>query len=162
MFYLGATCQPIPRAKLFASGAPAVAGSYAVVHPFASAPEKTWPATSFIEIANHLQDTGLEPVFLTGPHDNTAPFAGFRIIAADLHRVKDVLSGATVFVGNDSGPAHMAAAFGVPLVVLFGASDPIVWAPWRVQAQALVSAGPIESILPRDVIRALEGVRVAR
>jgi heptosyltransferase III len=39
------------------------------------------------------------------------------------------LSGAKLYVGNDSGIAHLAAAVGVPVAVFFGPTDPAVWAP---------------------------------
>jgi len=45
---------------------------------------------------------------------------------------------------------------------LFGASNPVVWAPWQVPSQVLVSEGPIESIQPIEVIEALEYLRVPR
>ncbi len=96
---------------------------YAVIHPFASRPDKTWPAERFVEVARKL--SGLEPVFLAGPGDDTAPFESFRVLKNEpLARVKSLMSGASLFIGNDSGPAHIAAAFGVPVVVLFGSSDP--------------------------------------
>lgn len=162
MFFLGAARRPIPRAKLVAKGPPPAAGTYAVIHPFASAAEKTWPASSFIEVAQHLQEGGIEPVFVAGPQDDVTPFASFRVVAAQLDAVKNLLAGAAFFAGNDSGPAHMAAAFGVPAVVLFGPSNSVIWAPWRAPAQVLVSAGPIGSIRSAEVIHALEGLRVAR
>jgi ADP-heptose:LPS heptosyltransferase len=163
MFYLGAARQPIPRAKLFASRRSKPALPLAVIHPFASAPGKTWPAQSFLAVAEHLNRNGLEPVFLAGPTDEASAFSRYRTVAgAHLHDVKNLLSGATVFAGNDSGPAHMAAAFGIPVVVLFGASNPVVWAPWQVPSQVLVSEGPIESIQPIEVIEALEYLRVPR
>jgi heptosyltransferase III len=76
--------------------------------------------------------------------------------------VKTVLSRAALFVGNDSGPAHMAAAFGIPSVVLFGPSDPVVWAPWRAPAEQIV-AGPALRDLPvsRVVKAALSALQVA-
>jgi ADP-heptose:LPS heptosyltransferase len=46
-----------------------------------------------------------------------------------------ILRGAKLFVGNDSGPTHLAAAVGVPTVVLFGSSDAEVWYPWKVPFQ---------------------------
>ena len=60
---------------------------------------------------------------------------------APLAQVKSVMAGAQLFIGNDSGPAHIAAAFGVPVVVLFGPSDPVNWAPWRTEAQVLTNPG---------------------
>ena len=44
------------------------------------------------------------------------------------------LAEARLFVGNDSGPAHMAAALGRPLVVIFGSSSSPIWGPWQPQA----------------------------
>jgi heptosyltransferase-3 len=56
----------------------------------------------------------------------------------------------------------MAAAFGVPVVVLFGPSDPLVWAPWRVEHQLLCSPEGIEAISTKQVISALDALRVQR
>ena len=66
MLHLGASAGDIPRAKLFAAS-PAAAGPYAVIHPFASAPEKTWPAERFLALAAHLK---AEPVFVGGAADD--------------------------------------------------------------------------------------------
>jgi heptosyltransferase-3 len=63
---------------------------------------------------------------------------------------------ASLFVGNDSGPAHIAAAFGVPGVVIFGPSDSEVWAPWKTHAEVLKAPGPIDSIGVDQVMRAIE------
>ena len=70
------------------------------------------------------------------------------------------MSGAQLFIGNDSGPAHIAAAFGVPVVVLFGSSDPVTWAPWRTESQVLTSADGIGGISVANVIAAVEAVKV--
>jgi ADP-heptose:LPS heptosyltransferase len=162
MFYLGAKRQPIPRAKLFAERRPS--RSYAVLHPFAATAEKTWPADRFIQIAHHLESQGVEPVFLAGPADNPSRFSGFRVVAgAPLRETKTQLAGASLFIGNDSGPAHMAAAFGVPVVVLFGPSDHVVWAPWQVESEILKGEdGKIESIHLERVVQAVDQLRVAR
>jgi ADP-heptose:LPS heptosyltransferase len=105
----------------------------------------------------------LEPVFVAGPGDDTTPFTGFRVVAgAHLRETKSLLAGASLFAGNDSGPAHMAAAFGIPVVVLFGPSDPIVWAPWQVEAEVLTGNESINSITINQAIRAVEQLRVAR
>jgi len=64
-----------------------------------------------------------------------------------------------LFAGNDSGPAHMAAAFGIPVVVVFGSSDPVVWGPWRTQAEVLTGDG-IASVEVRQFLEALERLRV--
>ena len=100
-------------------------------------------------------------MFLAGPADNVAPLSRFRVVQnAPLDEVKSLLSGAQLFIGNDSGPAHIAAAFGVPVVVLFGSSDPVTWAPWRTESQVLTAVEGIGGISVAKVIAAAETVKV--
>lgn len=165
MFWMGVPRQEIPRARLFAgfgaAGAPR-AGSYAVMHPFASAPEKTWPAERFLSVAEHLRGQArLEPVFLCGPADDPGVFSRFGVYHnAPLAEVKSLIAGAQVFIGNDSGPAHIAAAFGIPSVVLFGPSDAATWAPWRTEAQVLTHPESIGGIGVAEVLAAIAALRV--
>lgn len=160
MFYLGTPRCDIPRARLFAEPWPHHA-PYAVIHPFASAPGKTWPAARFSAVARHLLDhAGLEPVILRGPADDASAFAGFQTVSASLAQVKSVLRSATLFVGNDSGPAHMAAASGVPVVVLFGPSDSVVWAPWKPVASEALIRPAMADISLDEVLAAVDRLRV--
>jgi heptosyltransferase III len=163
MFYLGAKRQPIPRAKLYAERTRPLR-PYAVLHPFAATAEKTWPVERFLRLAEHLSKQGLEPVFLAGPGDDASRFSNFRVLAGSpLRESKVLLAGASLFVGNDSGPAHMAAAFGMPVVVLFGPSDHVIWAPWQVESEVLKGdAGDIGSIRVDRVVQAVDQLRVAR
>jgi heptosyltransferase-3 len=167
MFYLGVPVEEIPRAKL--SGTPEArqaakddGPSYSIIHAVAAAPEKTWNSTSFLAVAEHLRAAGIAPIFIGATTDDLSPFAAYRTLqGASLTEIKSLMSGAALFVGNDSGPAHMAAAFGVPCVVLFGTSDPEIWGPWRTAGQALTAPGGIADIPVRDVVAALERLRVA-
>jgi ADP-heptose:LPS heptosyltransferase len=155
MFWLGVPQSEIPRAKLAAEPPPALP-PYAVIHPFASLPDKTWRAERFIEVARRL--SGLDPVFLAGPGDDASPFESFRVWKNEsLGRVKSLVSGASLFVGNDSGPAHIAAAFGVPVVVLFGSSEPTTWAPWRTGSQVLTG---LPNVSCDHVLTAIEALKV--
>ena len=160
MFYLGAAVQPIPRAKLFATRSSA-RSPYAVIHPVASSPEKTWDPEKFRRVAQHLRSHGLESVFVAGPGEDLSAFGEFQCIAgAPLSETKSLLATASLFVGNDSGPAHMAAAFGVPVAVLYGSSDPIVWAPWQVDSRVLTGRDSISGIETAQVIEAIDELRV--
>jgi ADP-heptose:LPS heptosyltransferase len=161
MFFLGAPQGDIPRARLFAT-TPAPGPPYAVIHPVASAPSKTWPAERFLAVAEHLRHAlDVEPVFVGGARDDLAPFRPYRVLAgAPLAEVKRLLSGAALFLGNDSGPAHMAAAFGLPVVVLFGDSDAGVWHPWKTAAEVLRGPSGIASIPTGEVVSALDRLRV--
>jgi ADP-heptose:LPS heptosyltransferase len=155
MFYLGVPPCEIPRAKL-AAGSDA-APHAAVIHAVAASPAKTWPADRFLAVAARLRDTGLDPVFVGAASDDLDPFRAYRTLrGAPLAEVKALLSRAAFFLGNDSGPAHIAAAFGVPVVVLFGASNPDIWGPWRTPGAVL----PLTADAA-DVIGALTRLRVA-
>ncbi len=160
MFYLGVPRTEIPRARL-AAGPPPIEGRYAVIHPAASAPEKTWPASHFLELARRLRRYwALEPVFIGAASDDLRPFAGFRRFAGEpLGRVVALIAGARLFVGNDSGPAHVAAAFGVPLGVLFGPSNPEIWGPWKARAAVFHSPQGLERIRVDEVFDGLKKLR---
>jgi heptosyltransferase III len=168
MFYLGAPRVEVPRAKLFAAEARRErlpyqpARAYAVIHPIASQADKTWHAAGFLGAARFLGESlGLEPVFVAGPGEDLAAFREYRtVVGAPLGEIKSLLSRATLFLGNDSGPAHMAAAFGLPVVAIFGASDPAIWHPWRTPSVVVQNAAGIQSVTERQVCDALERMRV--
>ena len=153
VFWLGAPHMPVPRARLFASP-PEPSAPYAVIHPLASTPQKTWPAAGFVQVAEELKNEHeIEPVFVAGPGDDLSAFSRFRtVLSSSLESTKSLISGACLFIGNDSGPAHIAAGFGVPVVALFGPSDPRIWAPWQVDSEVL-QADPISAI-SADRVRA--------
>ena len=163
MFFLGVPAAGIPRARLFAASKPRPR-PYAVLHPLASAADKTWPAANFLAAAEHLERRlGLEPVFIGGPGEGLAAFNRYPCLAgASLEEVKSLLAGATLFIGNDSGPAHMGAAFGLPVVVLFGSSDPEIWRPWRAEAVVLTGSQGIGSIPAADVTTATSSLLTAQ
>jgi lipopolysaccharide heptosyltransferase III len=150
VFHLGVPITEIPRARLVASPGRPVPAPYAVLHPFASHPDKTWPAEGFRTVAGSLD---LEPVFIGAATDDFTPFRAWRCLAgAPLSEIKNLLAGASLFIGNDSGPAHMAAAFGIPVVALFGSSDPAIWGPWRTAAEILTPG--------QDLMAAIRRLRV--
>jgi ADP-heptose:LPS heptosyltransferase len=161
MFFLGVPPKEIPRARLFATPSQRKT-PYAVLHPKASADAKTWPAAKFLTLAEHLdKQLGIDPVFIAGPGESLEEFNRYPTLAgASLEEVKALLARAALFIGNDSGPAHMAAAFGLPAVVLFGSSDPEIWRPWRTQAAVLRSPDGIHSIESLEAFRALEKLAV--
>ena len=178
MFFLGAPVCEIPRAKVAVGRTPWSAQvpldrpeadegvgrgpggpphNYAIIHPFATTVGKTWHAAGFLAVAAHLQQSGLEPVFIGGGADDFSPFRAFRgISGAPLSEIKSLMAAASLYVGNDSGPAHMAAALGVPLVVIFGDSDPAIWGPWRTASEVVTAPAGVA-----QVIEALARLRVA-
>jgi ADP-heptose:LPS heptosyltransferase len=160
IFWLGAEKSEVPRAKLIPRNRQP-SRAIAVIHAVASAPEKTWRADGFIAVAEHLRAAGIEPVFIGATAAETAPFHEFQTLAgAPLEAVKSLLSSACLFVGNDSGPAHMAAAFGLPVVAIFGGSDPAIWGPWRTSAEVVTSPVGIGGVAIDQVLNAMARLRV--
>jgi ADP-heptose:LPS heptosyltransferase len=158
MFYLGAPIAEIPGAKLVAAARP---GPCAVIHPVAATPAKTWRAEGFLEVARHLKSSGTDVIFIGGSGDDLSPFRAFRTLAgAPLAEIKSLLASASVFLGNDSGPAHMAAAFGIPSVVLFASSDPAIWGPWRTPSEVIAAPAGISHVRVEQVLEALMRLRV--
>lgn len=165
MFHLGVPRCKVPRAKLppYPDGPPPyVKENIAVLHPMATAKDKTWSAANFVAVAEHLKSAGLEPVFIGSAEEDLTRFSKYRTEkGAPLKDILKLIASAAVFVGNDSGPAHIAAAFGVPTVVIFGGSDPIIWGPWRTSGEALSSPKGISGIDPAQVIDAVQRLRVS-
>lgn len=162
MFFLGVPIGEIPSARLYAPR-PEAERPYAVLHPMASEQSKTWPAERFLEAAAELRERwGMEPVVIGGPGQDLSAFAQYRTLSgAPLAEIKSLLCGASAFIGNDSGPAHMAAAFQVPSVVIFGNSDPRRWRPWKATAEIIVAEQCIEDVTVSAVLGALGRLKVA-
>jgi heptosyltransferase-3 len=162
MFFLGAARCEIPPARLVAQPPTGDPGRYAVIHALASAPGKTWPPDRFRDLAEQLVDAHLPPVFIAGPGEDVTGFRAFNtVIGAPLAEVKTLISRASLFVGNDSGPAHMAAAFGIPSVVIFSESDPEIWGPWKSPAQVVLAPRGMDKLKVDDVMSAIARLKVA-
>ncbi|MDG4798627.1 HAD-IIIA family hydrolase [Micromonospora sp. WMMD1082] len=120
---------------------------YVVLHPGSAAPARGCPPELAERIAGQLTAAGHRVVVTGGPHerDLTARVAGRhcrdlggRTGLAELAGV--VAAAGAVVVGN-TGPAHLAAAYGVPVVSLFAPTVPFgQWGPWRVPAVRLGDA----------------------
>jgi len=94
---------------------------------------KRWPAERFGALARRLDERGLTPVVLIGPGEadvaRTVCSAAGRDLPVlgeclDVAALLGVITGLDVLVGNDSGPMHLAAMAGIPVVALFGPTDP--------------------------------------
>ena len=157
-FALGVPIADVPRAELSASDSP-IEGRYAVFHPFASAPEKQWPPERFCEVARYLELWNVRPVFLIPPKADASSFRPHQVFQGTLAQAKAVLSKAAVFIGNDSGPAHVAAAFGIPSVVLFSTSNHAIWGPWRTESEIIVASDGLPQVSVSRVIAAIERLR---
>jgi heptosyltransferase-2 len=106
------------------------------VHPGSGGRRKCWPAECIIETARAL---GGPILLLEGPADAEPATEVSRRLAPEtpharatdlgLPQVAALLARCRLYLGNDSGVSHLAAAIGVPTVAVFGPTDPAVWAP---------------------------------
>ncbi len=124
----------VPAASLSAQASPR-RRPYAVLHPTAASFTKQWDVGNFRIIAESIRDRyNLEPVFIAGPEEEAifGALDGYECLGPlALGELKSLLAAAGLFVGNDSGPAHIAAAFQVPSVIVYGSSNSAVWRPWK-------------------------------
>ena len=112
---------------------------YVVLHPGASVPARAWPADRCAEAVEALADAGYRVLVTGGPGERelTAAVAGSRGTdlggATTLAEMAGLLDGAAAVVVGNTGPAHLAAAVGTPVVSLFSPVVPAVrWAPYGV------------------------------
>ena len=151
-FQLGLPRKDIPRARLFVAPAEEAAWKerrgalglpperdYAVIHPTALYATKQWAPENFSRLGAYLENQiGLPVIYSCGPGEsavldaveNAAATSVRRLESPGLKQFAAALAGARIFIGNDSGPAHMAAALGRPGVVIFGSSSSRIWGPW--------------------------------
>lgn len=101
---------------------PAARGDFAVIHPFSGSARKNWPLERFRELAGRI---GWPVEWSAGPQE---PLEG-ALRFENLYDLACWLARSRLYIGNDSGITHLAAAAGAPVVAIFGPTDPAIWAP---------------------------------
>ena len=117
----------------------------ALIHPAAAFETKRWAVENFARVAEFVVSRGFAPVAVAAPHEaqvinDLLRAASVKIVSFDLSlpEVTALASRSELFVGNDSGIAHIAAAVGTPSVVIFGSSNVSNWRPWNRAAAEVV------------------------
>jgi heptosyltransferase-3 len=127
--------QEVARQLPFALSEP-----YAVLHAFPKFNYKMWRREAWIEVAQWLQARRMRVVFSGGSNADELAYvdAAARDVAGAINlagkltltQVACLLQHARAYVGPDTAVTHMAAALGVPVVALYGPTDPVKWGPW--------------------------------
>ena len=125
----------------------------ACIHPGASWRPRAWDPARFAAVADWIRDHYHAQVVFVGSDDERdietsvrASTEGGRTFwltgAISWDELHALLARSMLFVGNDSGPAHLAAAAGTPSVVLFGPQDPRRFGPWSARTLVLHHRAP--------------------
>jgi heptosyltransferase III len=117
-----------------------------MIHPFSGSPRKNWPLNLYRELAGHLRHR-IE--WVAGPEEELPDAVRFTSLA----KLGSWIHGARLYIGNDSGLTHLAAAVGVPTLALFGSSSPRNWAP-RGDNVTVLEAASLEKLQVVTVLEA--------
>lgn len=150
--------EAMARAKDLLSAQQIAPGAFVAIHAGASFPGRCWQPERFAATIDAIhRQTGLRSVIVGAP-DETAIAGQIAAVAASpvaslvgnssLETLVAILACATAFVGNESGPMHIAGAVGTPVVGLFGRTWPAIWGPVGSDAIALRPSMPCPCINP--------------
>ncbi|MCX6562470.1 MAG: glycosyltransferase family 9 protein [Candidatus Aminicenantes bacterium] len=159
----GSTSAVLARGyKPRASGEPKARPLTVVIHPGSGSPKKCWPIERFLAVMNALQNDGRSGVLVTGEAEErmeaglrgiTFP-AGWRWLRRPgLFELAGLLRSGALYLGNDSGVTHLAAACGAEVVALFRKDLEAAWSPFG--RAVVLSAGEAAGISVADVLAAL-------
>lgn len=150
VFPIVITDEEIKRAAAIAKhGGLAIGQQYAILSPGANWPNKRWPPESFSALADRLYNDGIIPVLTGGPGDRRISediISHTAIPPVDLtgrtslKQLSYIIREAKAFVGGDTGPMHLAAALGTPVVALHGPTDIIRNGPYGDKNRAIVAS----------------------
>jgi heptosyltransferase-3 len=121
---------------------------YAVLHPYPQWAYKRWTIDGWVEISRYLNSRGLTVVLSGGPSTEECEYvagiaerlpAGAVNLAGrlSLAELGGLIGKAQLFIGPDTGITHLAAAVGIPVIALYGPTNPVKWAPWPYGYRAL-------------------------
>ena len=127
-----------------------------VAHIGSSSPIKNWPLKNFVKWAETLHKKGIKVNLILGPVEKEIGILESIdvpiIYPANLKELAHSLMSAKLFVGNDSGPGHLAAALGTATITLFGPTNPLIWAPNHPQNKVLSAPEKIMDSISVDSV----------
>ncbi len=155
-------CEPLralglaPREFFYALDAASPTATRIALHPGSGSPRKNWPLERWRTLAEWLaRDQRRELLVVTGEAETEAARALARFGTAahnlPLPQLVRELARCRLFLGHDSGVSHLAAACGVPCVLLFGPTDPVIWAPPAAPVRVLRRGAELNAISLADV-----------
>jgi len=127
-------------------------GDFAIVNPGAGWGAKRWPAERYGEVARALANHGLRLILNYGPGEEelvraveTASGGSARAMCCTIIELIALTRRARLFIGGDTGPLHLAAALRIPVVAIFGPTDPARNGPYGARSVVLRSPESVTS-----------------
>jgi heptosyltransferase-1 len=128
------------------------APDFAILNPGAGWGAKQWPAERYGLVARELASHGVRSLVNYGPGEEelaaaveSASEGGARRISCSISELIALTRRARLFIGGDTGPMHLAAALEIPVVAIFGPTDPARNGPFRTRAVVLRSPSSLTS-----------------
>jgi heptosyltransferase-3 len=113
---------------------------YILIHPASLMATKRWEPARFAEVGRELASRGFTIVVTAGPGEESFASQVSReldgtviMLGLSIPELAELIRGARLYIGNDSGPMHLASAVGTPTVAVWGSSDSRRWQPWGVE-----------------------------
>lgn len=100
-----------------------------VIHPGSGGRNKNWPIADYARLSEELKRRGRCVTWCIGPAEEQMTGPQPILPPMRLERLARALARTRLYIGNDSGITHLAAATGAPTVAIFGPTDPAIWAP---------------------------------
>jgi heptosyltransferase III len=130
-------------------------GDFAAIHPFSGSVRKNWPMHRFRELAARL---ALPVQWCAGPEETLdEELLKDTVRFENLYELGCWMASVRIYIGNDSGITHLAAAVGTSVVAIFGPTDPAVWRP-RGERVSVVSGASLGEITVDQVVAAARDV----
>ncbi len=133
-------------------------GDFAILNPGAGWGAKRWPAERYGEVARKLADQGVGAILNYGPGEEelvraaeVASGGTARAMSCTITELIALTRRARLFIGGDTGPLHLAAALRIPVVAIYGPTDPARNGPYGTRSIVLRSAGSLTSHARRAV-----------
>lgn len=150
-----------PGETHFSLGIPHPDARFIAVHPGSGSPCKNWPLDRWRELLPQLPapvSLILGEAELERCSSASFPSAAHFLLNRPLPELVAHFRDCRLFLGHDSGISHLAAACGVPCILLFGPTDPATWAPPGDHVRVLHRGPDLASLPVADVLGAVSGI----
>ncbi len=146
-----AHAQQAAQAWLDAHGA---SDGFVAIHPGSGSPRKNWPRENWLTLAGQLTQQGHRLLLIGGEADQPIQIPdALHARSLPLATLGALLTRCAYYIGHDTGISHLAAAVGAKCTLLFGPTDPAIWAPLGANVRIIrAEDGDLEKLSAANVV----------